>query len=105
MLQTHPPDPKSPCILRTATKIPNGTPKLRLTVTQFNKESDWQLKVRIGDEFVYDQLVNAALTNNDWAEIEVDLTKYAGQFVPIELHHHPNNWSYETGYWARIAIE
>lgn len=105
VLQTHPPDPRTPCILRTATRIPDGKPRLRVVVTQATRESDWQLKVRVGDEFVYDQLVNAALTNNDWAEIEIDLSKFAGKFVPIELHHHPNNWSYETAYWARIAIE
>jgi hypothetical protein len=106
VLQTHPVDPKTPCVLRSAVTLPEGAPsKLKLVVTQFNPESDWLLKVKVAGEFVHEQLINAALTKNEWAEIEVDLSKFAGQTVPVELHHHPNNWSFETGYWAKIALE
>ena len=106
VLQTHPVDPKTPCVLRSAVTLPEGkATRLKLAVTQFNPESDWLLKVKVAGEFVHEQLINAALTKNEWAEIEVDLSKFAGQTVPVELHHHPNNWSFETGYWARIAVE
>lgn len=106
VLQTHPPDPKTPCILRSAQMIPAGKPvRLRLSVTQYNEQSDWQLKVRVAGEVIEDRLINATLTNNGWADIDVDLSKFAGRFVPIEVHHHPNNWQQETGYWSRIVIE
>jgi hypothetical protein len=34
----------------------------------------------------------------------VDLSKFAGQPVLLEVQNAPNDWHYEDAYWSRIAI-
>ena len=38
-------------------------------------------------------------------DLPVGLSDYAGKTVKLELVNQPNGWSWEAGYWAKIAIE
>ncbi len=39
-----------------------------------------------------------------WVEHQIDLSKFAGKSILLEVHHHANNWSNEFAYWKRLEI-
>ena len=49
-------------------------------------------------------MVDATTAKDGWVELEVDLSKFAGKNIVVEVHNHPNNWQYEHAYWSRLAI-
>jgi hypothetical protein len=62
------------------------------------------LIVKANGEKLYDGIIGPATTKNGWADLEIDLSRFAGRKVNIELHNHPNDWAWEFGYWARVEI-
>ena len=77
--------------------------KLRLSVAH-DPQGDWQLVVSANGDKLYDSLIGPRTTKNGWADLEIDLSKFAGQPVKLELRNQANNWSYEFGYWGRVEI-
>jgi NPCBM/NEW2 domain len=104
VLRTHPPAQGVPCVLRSAVAVPTGKrTELRLTVTH-NPNADWQLVVIANGERLHDSLISKDAAQNGWVDVTVDLTKFAGHNVVLEVHNHPNNWSYEYAYWNRVEV-
>jgi len=104
VLRTHPPAQGVPCILRSALVVPAGKhTELRLTVTH-NPNADWQLVVIANGERLHDSLISKDTAQNGWVDVTVDLSKFAGHNVVLEVHNHPNNWSYEYAYWHRVEV-
>lgn len=68
--------------------------------------ADWMLVVKINGEVIHQELIDQKLTTpqKGWANIQVDLTKFAGQKVYVEVLNQSNNWSNEFAYWKRLAI-
>jgi hypothetical protein len=54
------------------------------------------------------QAVGEAIMKNGWADIEVDLRRFAGRKVKIEIIHSggglESNWDCEWGYWTHAEI-
>ena len=67
---------------------------------------DWQLVVRANGQVIHDQLIDQKLTTpqRGWATIQVDLSKFAGQKVLLEVLNQSNNWQNEIAYWKRIDL-
>ena len=40
-----------------------------------------------------------------WAEIEVDLTRFAGKRITVALVNFPNDWQFEAAYWAAANVD
>jgi len=38
-------------------------------------------------------------------DFQVDLTKYRGKTVSLELENRASGWAFEAAYWSRIEIE
>jgi hypothetical protein len=107
VLKTHPPEQGKPLVLRGVLSTPKDrSQRLRLVVSH-EKDADWQLKVKVGTEIIHDQLINGDLTKGTggWVDISLDLARFAGRTLPVEIHHHPNNWANEFAYWQRVAFE
>jgi hypothetical protein len=104
VLRTHPISQKEPCVLTRTIDLPAGKKsKLRLSVAH-DPQGDWQLVVTANGEKLYDRLIGAKTTKNGWADLEIDLSKFAGKPVKLELRNQANNWSYEFGYWGRVEV-
>jgi hypothetical protein len=104
VLRTHPPAQNVPCILRSPLAVPAGKhTELRLSVTH-NPNADWQLIVIANGERLHDSLISKDTAQNGWADVTVDLSRFAGHNIVLELHNHPNNWSWEFAYWGRIEV-
>jgi len=104
VVRTHPPEQGKPCILRSPVVVPaDKHTELKLSVAH-HPQSDWQLLVFANGEKLHDSLVAAATAPEGWADLSVDLSRFAGHNIVLEVHNHPNNWSNEFAYWARVEV-
>ena len=106
VLRTYPNAQDKPAIFRTGLTLPKDKPAmLDMHVTHYPM-ADWQLVVKVNGEVIHQELIDQKLTTpqKGWATIQVDLSKFAGQKVYLEVLHQSNNWSNEFAYWKRLAI-
>lgn len=106
-LRTLPIDQNKPCVLRAATTLPKEKAcYLDLRVSHL-PTFDWRLVVLANGEVIHDQIVDDKLTTpqRGWASIQVDLAKFAGQKVLLEVLNQSNDWKNEYAFWKRITIE
>ncbi|MFN0051256.1 MAG: NPCBM/NEW2 domain-containing protein [Planctomycetales bacterium] len=104
VVRTHPPRQDTPCILRAAVTVPpDRQTEVRLAVAH-HQGGDWQLVVKVGTDKLHDQPISGATTTDGWADLSVDLSRYAGQNIVVELHNQPTGWSNEFAYWGKIDI-
>jgi hypothetical protein len=104
VVRTHPPEQGKPCILRAPIRIEaDKRAELRLAVAH-HPHADWQLFVFVNGEKLHDSLVAANTTQDGWADLSVDLSRFAGHNIVLEVHNHPNNWASEFAYWGRVEV-
>jgi putative heme-binding domain-containing protein len=104
VIRTHPIKQGEPCVLSGTFALPAGTkPQLQLAVSH-HPQGDWQLIAKVNGETLLKTPVGPKTTDHGWAEFALDLSRFAGQSVQIELFNQPTDWSYEFGYWGRAAI-
>ena len=106
VLRTHPNAADKPAIFRAGLTLPKDKPyMIDMHVTHLAL-NDWQLVVKVNGEVIHDELINDKLTipQKGWASVQVDLSRFAGQKVYVEVLNQSNNWSNEFAYWKRLAI-
>lgn len=104
VVRTHPPQHDRPCVLRSPLAIPKDKrTELRLTVSHHPK-ADWQLIVKAGGEKLHDSIIGEKSVKDGWAAVAVDLSKFAGQRVVLEVLDQSNNNSSEFAYWGKIEV-
>nr|MBC8291066.1 hypothetical protein [Planctomycetota bacterium] len=104
IVQTMPPAQNVPCVLRAPVSVRAGKKTVLTAAVNRHPEGDFQLNVKVGAEQLHSSMVNADTTKDGWVEVEVDLSKFAGKNIVVEVHNHPNNWRYEHACWSRLAI-
>ena len=106
VLRTHANAPDKPLILHAGIVLPADRPMLLNLHVSHPPQCDWQLVVRANGQVLHDQLIDEKLTlpQRGWATIQVDMEKYAGQKVLLEVLNQSNNWQNETAYWKQIAL-
>jgi hypothetical protein len=105
VVRTHPPAQGQPCILRAAVAVPAGKKtELRMTVAP-QPQADWQLLIFANGEKLHEALVAATATAPEgWTDVMIDLSRFAGRNMLLEVHNHPNNWASEFAYWHRLEV-
>lgn len=104
-IQTHPLSRKMPCVLFRRLDVPAGkTTTLRIRAS-YHAHGNWQLRVLVNQKVIHDQLVSYETVQSEWLELDIDLSKFAGQQVELELENRANDWAWEFGFWGKIAIE
>ena len=104
VVRTHPPAQGQPCILRSPVTVVAGKKtELRMTVAH-HPQADWQLLVFANGEKLHDALIAANTTQEGWADVVIDLSRFAGRNIVLEVHNHPNNWASEYAYWQRLEV-
>jgi hypothetical protein len=105
-VQTHPLDRNTPCVLgNNLVDVPKARKtSLKLCVSH-HPHGDWQLRVRVGDQVIADQIVGPeTVGSNEWLDVSVDLSRFAGRRIPLSIENHANNWHNEWAYWNKIEI-
>lgn len=110
---THPIHAKVPCRLMTTYGVPaRGRSHLELHVGH-EKGGAWDLQVRLNNEQVLNQTIGGqgddqgdrrAAGDPQWQTVTVDLGKYRGQQVDIEVYHLPRGEGGQHAYWDRINV-
>jgi len=104
VLSTHPVDPVNPCILTSTIEVPaNKRTTLTFDVSHSAK-GDWQVIVLANGERLFDSDVGKATAPNGWLSVSVDLTRFAGKKVILELQNKATGYSHEWGYWDKVEI-
>ncbi|NNE92598.1 MAG: sulfatase-like hydrolase/transferase, partial [Verrucomicrobiales bacterium] len=103
--QTHPKSREVPCRLTRHVDVPEGK-KTKLKIrASYHPHGNWQLRVLAGKEVLADKIVSYETVKNEWLDLEVDLTKFAGQHVDLTLENRANDWAWEFAYWQSVRIE
>ncbi|MFK8113989.1 MAG: PVC-type heme-binding CxxCH protein, partial [Rubripirellula sp.] len=105
-VQTHPLDRKKPCLLRSGRlDVPQSKrTSLKLRVSH-HPHGDWQLRVLVNGKVEADQVVSSSTVGKDeWLNVVVDLSKFAGQRIDLALENRANNWQNEWAYWNQVEI-
>jgi len=87
------------------TCIPAGKKTVLGLVVANDPRGDWVLIVRADDKELLKAPISKATCKDGWREVSVDLSAWAGKAVTLKLHNQANGWSWEAGYWSKIAIE
>ena len=107
VLRTHPVNRDKPCVL--SMKItPPADKKIKLILdVAHDARGDWRLVVRGNGQRMADEMISKETCSKGWRTITIDLTKFAGQELKLDLVNQANDWSNEFGYWggARIISE
>ncbi len=104
VLLTHPLSQTVGCVLTKTVNLPaNKKSSLKLEVGH-DARGDWDLIVRANGEQLIRKTVGPDTTTLGWTEVDVDLTKFAGKSVKLELVNEPTGWRFEAGLWSQITI-
>jgi hypothetical protein len=49
--------------------------------------------------------IGADVTDMGWIDVEVDLSRFAGRSVELELVNEPTGWHFEGTYWSEILVQ
>ena len=104
VLSTHPLDPVRPCILTSTIDVPAGKKTLLTFDVSHSAVGDWQVIVLANGERLYDATVGRKTAHNGWLAVSVDLTRFAGQQVVLELQNKATGYSHEWGFWDKVKI-
>ncbi|MDP6208351.1 MAG: hypothetical protein QGG01_08600, partial [Roseibacillus sp.] len=100
VLLTHPRSQSVPCVLSRKIEVPAGKKTtLDLEVTNHPK-GDWKLVVLINGV----EALSRDIEETKWQQLQIDLSRYAGKSVSIELENRATGWAHEAAYWSRIQI-
>ncbi len=104
-VQTHPHDRQTPSHLVRNVNVPDGkATRLSMRVSH-HPHGDWQLRVLANGDVVADQVVGSATVSEDeWLDVNVDLSRFAGQTIKLVIENRPNDWHNEWAYWNNISI-
>jgi hypothetical protein len=105
-VQTHPKDRNTACTLQTRiVDIPrNKKTSLNLRVSH-HPHGDWQLRILANGEVMEDQIIGSETVGHDeWLNVSVDLSRFAGERVNLTLENRANNWQNEWAYWNTVEV-
>ncbi|MEM9644766.1 MAG: PVC-type heme-binding CxxCH protein [Planctomycetota bacterium] len=105
-VQTHPLDRDTPCILsNNRIDVPQGRKtSLQLRVSH-HPHGDWQLRVLADGRSIIDQIVGPETVGpNEWLDVSVDLSQYAGRRIKLSIENRANDWRNEWAYWNSVKI-
>lgn len=105
-VRNHCVNKSTPCVISNVIAIPTGKKtKIKLSVSSTTKKNkpglkphDWELVVLVNGE----SLLKTAIAG--MRDLEVDLTRFAGKTVLLELQNRANNWDNEHGFWHKVEV-
>ena len=97
VLLTHPLNQEQPCILRRTIEVPSGGKTILHLLVNHHPQGDWVLIVKANGEEMYHNTIGVI---EGWIGVNVDLSRFAGQAVNVEMLNQANGWAFEAAYWS-----
>ena len=104
VLVTHPLGENVGCVLSRSISLPANRKSTLKLVVGHDARGDWDLIVKANGELLLRKTIGPETTSLGWTDVHVDLSRFAGQTVKLELVNEPTGWHYETGYWGEISV-
>ncbi len=102
---THPYNEKVSCKISRTLAVPAGRQTtLRLGVGHHPK-GDWLLVVNADDDKLLEKPIGQQTSTTGWLDLDVDLSRYAGKTIRLQLINQATGWQHENAYWSRIEID
>lgn len=105
VFMTHPWDRKTPCRITRTLEVPTGKRTVLNLTTTHDKRGDWTLAVEVNGKRIKEQKIGPETVPDEWLDMAIDLTEYAGQNIDIALLNLADGWSWEAAYWANITVD
>lgn len=104
-VQTHPLNRSTPSSLTREYSVPaDKNAKLNMRVSH-HPHGDWQLRVLVDGKVIADEIVGPKTVSQDeWLDVSVDLTPYAGKKIKLLIENRPNDWKNEWAYFQHVSI-
>ncbi len=64
-----------------------------------------EIAVKVEGTEIFSKKIGPDTAADGWLEVDVDLSKWAGKSVALELVNRPDDWKFEAGYFAKVAIQ
>ena len=96
---THPPRRGVPAVLSRALVVEGKSPVLHVRIANNDHGSQFRLRVRVTGKVVREKDIASG-----WTDVYVDLQRWRGKKIKIELEHLPTGWSQEWAFWSKIEI-
>jgi hypothetical protein len=103
-VQTHPLKRGVPSELTRELDIPKNKKTILTTVVSHHPHGDWLLRVRVNGKIISEQSVSSKTVENEWFTHTVDLSKYAGKKIKLQLENQPSGWRNEWAYWNEVKV-
>jgi hypothetical protein len=104
VLVTHPLREGVACVLSRSINLPVDRKSMLKLVVGHDARGDWDLIVKADGEPLLQKTIGPETTSLGWTEVDVNLSRFAGRTVKLELVNEPTGWHYEGAYWAEISI-
>lgn len=104
VLRTHPVSRDKSCILSTKLTPPAGKKTKLILDVSHDPRGDWRLLVVGNGQRMADEMISKETCPNGWRTLTVDLSKFAGEELKLNLLNQANDWSWEFGYWGGAKI-
>ncbi|HVC98203.1 MAG TPA: family 16 glycoside hydrolase [Pirellulales bacterium] len=104
VLFTHPLDGNRPCVLTATVNVRRGKRTWLILDVSHHPAGDWQLLVKANGQQLYDGAVGPSTAKNGWLNVSLDLTRFAGKQVNLELQNKATGWRFEHAYWGKVQI-
>ncbi len=100
----HPVDPGTPSVVSRTVKLSGKNPRLRLTVSSFDKDHDFLLSVLVDGKEVQPKRLVRTPDTAPWEDIIVPLSDWKGRKVKIEVVVSANDWYCEHAFFKRLEV-
>lgn len=76
----------------------------------FEQDGEWVLEVMAEPEFILHsdlllkEKIDPQTVTKGWKDIKIDLTKYAGLDVEIQINQHAKEIQRSNAYWSHIEV-
>jgi hypothetical protein len=104
ILVTEPLDENTGCIISGKVELPADKKTTLRLVVGHDARGDWDLIIKANGNELLRKTVGTDTAQFGWLEVEVDLSKYAGQTVKFEFINQPTDWHYELALWSEIVL-
>jgi hypothetical protein len=93
-----------PAELTRELNIPKNRKTILTTTVSHHPHGDWLLRVRVNGKIISEKPVSSKTVKNEWLIHTVDLSKYAGKKIKLQLENQPSGWSNEWAYWNEVKV-
>lgn len=102
---THPKSKGIASVLSRRVKVPDQADAHLHLVVGHHPNGDWMLVVQVNGKPIAQQAIGPKTSHDGWCDVDVNLNKWAGQEIDLQLLNQPTGWQFEAGYWASIEIK